>query len=784
MKKLINLTMLICVLLSAVSVVAQTTFKVGEFTYTIIGDNHVGVTYTIVKQEKMSIFESNKLLKECGKMENAVIPQHVSYDGVQYDVVMIQPSAFNLCFNLKSVIIPKGITEIGEGAFFSCFKLKSVDIPSSVVKIGDKAFHKKTKIIKSTIDDPPSNNTIATKPAPPTKDTQYNQNFSFVVDGIEYKILDDNSVAVWSYNGTNVNLIIPSSIRGYNVTEISFSAFQNNTKLTSVIIPSSVLSIGVSAFSGCTNLKNVNIPFSVKEIGDECFCDCSNLREIIIPGSVKEIGGLLFNYCNRDLTIYCGGISSKPSGWSEKWNAVSKNNLDLYHHTEWNFMVALPFSFYAKEHIESEINEWQKKGEFEKTSDWQQRVNQETRQEKINELKQKAKEDYLRECTPNLKESLVLGQYDADNEVYLVNSSNFGQMLVPVPLSDAPSFKTQWANMTITPKYYIDNDIINVESITFTNPNNKKTYTYSNQASLNYTTAEIDFNFDPIDIQVESNGNNAAKDNQTISTSKISVGKSDIDLNIPETGMRNENTFVVIIANENYRKESKVPFAQNDGSVFAEYCRKTLGVNTKNVHFVADATLNDIKYEINWITKVMEAYNGEAKVIFYYAGHGIPDEKDKTAYLLPVDGYGSDVTTGIKLDDLYATFGSLPSKSVTFFLDACFSGANRNGEMLASARGVAIKVKGNAPSGNMVIFSAAQGDETAYPDTEHQHGMFTYYLLKKIRETKGDVTYKDLCDYTTENVRRSSIVTNGKSQTPKVTSSQTVGEKWKEWKLR
>lgn len=50
-----------------------------------------------------------------------------------------------------------------------------------------------------------------------------------------------------------------------------------------------------------------------------------------------------------------------------------------------------------------------------------------------------------------------------------------------------------------------------------------------------------------------------------------------------------------------------------------------------------------MKHEINWLRQVIETRKGKAKVIFYYAGHGIPDEKDRQAYLLPVDGNGSDV---------------------------------------------------------------------------------------------------------------------------------------------
>ena len=149
-----------------------------------------------------------------------------------------------------------------------------------------------------------------------------------------------------------------------------------------------------------------------------------------------------------------------------------------------------------------------------------------------------------------------------------------------------------------------------------------------------------------------------------------------------------------------------------------------------------------------------------------------------------VDGISTDVTTGYKLDNLYASLGQMSTANVTIFMDACFSGSKREGGMLASARGVALKAKNGVPQGNMVVFSAAQGDETAYPNREKQHGMFTYYLLKKLQSTAGNVTLQDLGDYITTNVRQQSIVLNGKSQTPCVTPSAAVSTSWQMWKLK
>ena len=275
---------------------------------------------------------------------------------------------------------------------------------------------------------------------------------------------------------------------------------------------------------------------------------------------------------------------------------------------------------------------------------------------------------------------------------------------------------------------------------------------------------------------------NVQRQDQEVEIKRASL-VSVVDENIPETNTKNSNTFAVIIANENYQSVASVPFALNDGNIFREYCLKTLGIPEKQIKYIPNATGNQIKAQINWLQTLAEVFT-DPHIIFYYAGHGIPDESSRTAYLLPVDGIGTDVSTGYKLDDLYAILGKMPAENVTVFMDACFSGSKRENGMLASARGVAIKARSGMPQGNMVVFSAAQGDETAYPNNDEKHGMFTYYLLKKLQETEGNVTLQELGDYITRNVSQQSILLNGKSQTPCVTPSATLDASWREWKLK
>ena len=259
---------------------------------------------------------------------------------------------------------------------------------------------------------------------------------------------------------------------------------------------------------------------------------------------------------------------------------------------------------------------------------------------------------------------------------------------------------------------------------------------------------------------------------------------SDVDKNIPSTSHVNENLFAVVIGNEHYQNETEVPFACNDAEVFARYCTRTLGVPEKQLKVYKDATYNNLRMAVNWLKTALDVSGGKGRAIFYYAGHGIPDESQQSAYMLPVDGMGNDPGSAYPLEKLYSELSSVASQNVTVFLDACFSGAKREGGMLASARGVAIKVKHSAPQGNLIIFSASQGDETAYPYKAQQHGMFTYYLLRKMQEKKGDVPLEELANYVRDAVRKQSFVENSKVQTPTVTPSAGLGTKWKNLKLK
>jgi len=271
---------------------------------------------------------------------------------------------------------------------------------------------------------------------------------------------------------------------------------------------------------------------------------------------------------------------------------------------------------------------------------------------------------------------------------------------------------------------------------------------------------------------------------------KIEIGLlgSIVDQNIP-TNSKVNNRFALVIGNEDYKSkqstlssEQNVDYAVNDASTFKKYCLKTLGVKEENMFFLTNATAGTMHQEIDLITKIINKVGRKAELIVYYAGHGYPDELTKVPYLIPVDVSASNLSTAIKLDDLYQKLANTNASKITIFLDACFTGGGRNSGLVAS-RGVKVKPKEGVLDGNIVVFSASSAEESSLPYHDEGHGVFTYFLLKKFQESEGNVTLGELLEYLDENVSIKSLRVNQKEQNPTVNTSQKVINDWRNWKF-
>ena len=275
----------------------------------------------------------------------------------------------------------------------------------------------------------------------------------------------------------------------------------------------------------------------------------------------------------------------------------------------------------------------------------------------------------------------------------------------------------------------------------------------------------------------------------TVTIEKQSLS-SDVDKNIPEISEKNDNKYALIIGNEEYAQkqsglstEINVEYARSDAAVFRDYVVKTLGFPEDQVVLLTDATTGMMNQKLEWISKLCSKAGKDGELLFYYAGHGLPDEVTHIPYLIPVDVNGTNVTLGIKLSDVYKKFSETGAKKISIFLDACFTGGGRESGLLA-ARSVKVKPTEEILAGNFVVFAATTKDQSALPYTKQKHGMFTYFLLKKLQESKGNLTYQEFTDYVIKNVSKESLVVNQKEQDPTVNVSPDVVSSWQTWKLK
>ena len=128
----------------------------------------------------------------------------------------------------------------------------------------------------------------------------------------------------------------------------------------------------------------------------------------------------------------------------------------------------------------------------------------------------------------------------------------------------------------------------------------------------------------------------------------------------------------------------------------------TVGLPKDHVKIYKNASFGNMAAAMKHIKNLSDAFGKELNLIFYYTGHGMPNEKTKNPMLIPVDGDAAMPETCYDLDKVIASLGGLKAKSVVVMLDACFSGTERGNGMLMAARGIRIKSNQSEPIGNMV----------------------------------------------------------------------------------
>ncbi len=252
--------------------------------------------------------------------------------------------------------------------------------------------------------------------------------------------------------------------------------------------------------------------------------------------------------------------------------------------------------------------------------------------------------------------------------------------------------------------------------------------------------------------------------------------KSDVDELPVIKAKPNKNAYAIVIGIEQYRQKlPKADYAVADAKTMTEYLTKVMGYSEENVITLLNdhaSNVDLVKYFEKWLPNNVE--NG-GSVFVYYSGHGAPDPKSGSAYLVPYDGDPSFIDeTGYSLKRMYAALGKLPAKEVIVALDSCFSGAGGRSVIAKGSRPLVMNLQNNVvlPK-NMTVLSASAGDQTSSTYDEKGHGLFTYFMLKGIKNedvTRPDGSLKidDLYGYLKPQVERIARKQYNNEQTPQL----------------
>ncbi|MDC3135857.1 caspase family protein [Candidatus Pelagibacter sp.] len=230
----------------------------------------------------------------------------------------------------------------------------------------------------------------------------------------------------------------------------------------------------------------------------------------------------------------------------------------------------------------------------------------------------------------------------------------------------------------------------------------------------------------------------------------------------------------LIIGIENYLESPNASYANLDAKYFFDYARKGFGVKKQNINLLVDEDATFVKTNkalTLWLKTKIKA--NQTDLIVFFAGHGLASNDGKELYLLPQDSDPNllDITA-LSRTKLFKTIIDLKPKSVTMFLDTCYSGVSRDEQtLLASARPIRIMVdEQEGIPNNFTIFTASQVEQISSGIKEAKHGIFSYYLMKGLEgnaDSNNDkkITNGELLAYMDEKVSQKAAEL-GRQQNP------------------
>ena len=277
-------------------------------------------------------------------------------------------------------------------------------------------------------------------------------------------------------------------------------------------------------------------------------------------------------------------------------------------------------------------------------------------------------------------------------------------------------------------------------------------------------------------VQTEDINNNVAEAMVTIVRDEFIPDQTLADVDLPpKTNMSNPDALAVVIGVESYQYVPDATYAYNDAEVFREYLAETLGMKRQRVKLATNSKATQAEFSKllgpnGWLSR--NIVQGKSDVVVYFSGHGIASPDAKSSGLLPFD-VDPNYAIGLPLEQLYADLSGMGARSVTVFLDACFTGQTRDETMLiANARPIVVRPTQEAIPSNISVVSAASGSQISGALKDKEHGLFTYYLLKGMggdADVNKDrfVTLGEIESFVSTKVREQAAL-DGREQTPQL----------------
>jgi hypothetical protein len=231
----------------------------------------------------------------------------------------------------------------------------------------------------------------------------------------------------------------------------------------------------------------------------------------------------------------------------------------------------------------------------------------------------------------------------------------------------------------------------------------------------------------------------------------------------------------VIIGIADYKNLPRADFANDDARMFYDYAIRALGVKPENIRLLVDGDADEVGIYRAFKTWLPSRVRASTDVYVFYSGHGLPTADGQGLYVLPQRADRDFIDkTAITQAEINAAIQAAKPRSVTVFLDACYSGQARTGEtLLASARPVALKAERQLFPDSFTVISASQADQISSSSPDLKHGIFSYYLMRGMEgdadvNRDGKITAGEMHTYLTEQVARQAGMMN-RQQVPQLT---------------